>query len=158
MPLNIDWQQILLHFFNFVLLFGILYLLLYKPVHDFMEKRMAEYEDDERKTKENLDESEKLRQEYSQKLADFEVEKAKMRAEVGALAQEQSRQIVEAANEKADAILAAASERAEKEHDRRIAMAESEIADLVAGAAEKIVMGQSDEDGFDSFFQNTQKM
>lgn len=39
LPLNIDWQQILLHAFNFVLLFAILYFLLYKPVKDFMEKR-----------------------------------------------------------------------------------------------------------------------
>ena len=30
-PLNIDWQQILLHLFNFTILFGALYILLYKP-------------------------------------------------------------------------------------------------------------------------------
>ena len=29
-PLNIDWQQILLHVLNFVILFGGLYFLLYK--------------------------------------------------------------------------------------------------------------------------------
>ena len=38
-PLNIDWQQILLHFFNFSILVGGLYLLLFKPVKRFMEKR-----------------------------------------------------------------------------------------------------------------------
>lgn len=31
-PLNIDWQQILLHLFNFAILVGGLYLLLYNPV------------------------------------------------------------------------------------------------------------------------------
>ena len=31
-PLNVDWQQILLHLFNFIILFGGLWLLLYKPV------------------------------------------------------------------------------------------------------------------------------
>ena len=31
-PLNIDWQQILLHALNLVLLVAGLYLLLYKPV------------------------------------------------------------------------------------------------------------------------------
>lgn len=36
-PLNIDWQQILLHFFNFSILVGGLYLLLFKPVKRFME-------------------------------------------------------------------------------------------------------------------------
>ena len=37
-PLNIDWQQILLHLLNFVILAGGLYLLLYQPVKAFMEK------------------------------------------------------------------------------------------------------------------------
>ena len=44
-PLNIDWQQILLHLFNFTILFGALYILLYKPVRDFMAKRTAYYAD-----------------------------------------------------------------------------------------------------------------
>ena len=45
MPLNIDLQQILLHLFNFVVLFAILYFLLYKPVKSFMDKRTASYEE-----------------------------------------------------------------------------------------------------------------
>ena len=44
-PLNIDWQQILLHFFNFSILVGGLYLLLFKPVKNFMEKRTKHYAD-----------------------------------------------------------------------------------------------------------------
>ena len=37
-PLNIDWQQILLHLLNFVILAGGLYLLLYKPVVTALRK------------------------------------------------------------------------------------------------------------------------
>ena len=44
-PLNIDWQQILLHFFNFSILVGGLYLLLFKPVKNFMDKREKHYAD-----------------------------------------------------------------------------------------------------------------
>jgi len=44
-PLNIDWQQILLHFFNFSILVGGLYLLLFKPVKSFMAKREKHYAD-----------------------------------------------------------------------------------------------------------------
>ena len=33
-PLNIDWQQILLHLFNFVILAGGLYFILYKPTQN----------------------------------------------------------------------------------------------------------------------------
>ena len=39
LPLNIDFQQILLHLLNFVILAGGLYLLLYKPVNKFIKKR-----------------------------------------------------------------------------------------------------------------------
>ena len=42
---DIDWQQILLHLFNFTILFGALYILLYKPVKDFMAKREEYYSD-----------------------------------------------------------------------------------------------------------------
>ena len=42
-PLNINWQQILLHLFNFAILFAGLYFLLYKPVKKFMEKREKYY-------------------------------------------------------------------------------------------------------------------
>lgn len=44
-PLNIDWQQILLHLFNFSILVGGLYLLLFKPVKNFMDKRAKHYAD-----------------------------------------------------------------------------------------------------------------
>ena len=41
MPLNINLQQILLHALNFVILFGAMYFLLYKPVKSFMDSRKA---------------------------------------------------------------------------------------------------------------------
>ena len=61
MPLNIDPQQILLHLFNMVLLFGILYILLYKPVHDFMDKREEEYRQRDKSTKDALADAERLK-------------------------------------------------------------------------------------------------
>ena len=57
-PLNIDWQQILLHLFNFTILFGALYILLYKPVKDFMAKREAHYAEMDQKAGEALAEAE----------------------------------------------------------------------------------------------------
>ena len=42
-PLNIDWQQILLHAFNLIILTGGLYFLLYQPVTAFMKKRQDYY-------------------------------------------------------------------------------------------------------------------
>ena len=41
LPLNIDFQQILLHLLNFVILAGGLYLLLYKPVNKFITEKLV---------------------------------------------------------------------------------------------------------------------
>lgn len=86
MPLNIDWQQILLHLFNFVLLFGILYFLLYKPVKDFMDRRveyfrkMAEDAEADRKA------SQDAKEEYEKKLSfaekEITAEKKKVHQEI----------------------------------------------------------------------------
>ena len=43
MPLNIDWQQILLHAFNFIILAAGLTFLLFKPVRKFMQERQEKY-------------------------------------------------------------------------------------------------------------------
>ena len=42
-PLNIDWQQILLHLFNFAILAAGSICCSTKPVRQFMEKREAHY-------------------------------------------------------------------------------------------------------------------
>ena len=57
-PLNINWQQILLHLFNFAVLFGILYYLLYSPVKKFMAKREEYYKKMDDDAKKNLENSE----------------------------------------------------------------------------------------------------
>ena len=75
-PLNIDWQQILLHLLNFVLLFAILYFLLYAPVKKFMEKRCEYYKNIDEDAKDKLHQAEELKNEYAEKLrlADNEIE------------------------------------------------------------------------------------
>ena len=47
LPLNIDWQQILLHALNLVILVGGLYALLFKPVKKFMDQRAEKRPEDE---------------------------------------------------------------------------------------------------------------
>ena len=69
MPLNIDWQQILLHLFNFVILFGMLYFLLYAPVKKFMDKRTEYYKNMDDEAKNKLLKADELKNEYVEKLA-----------------------------------------------------------------------------------------
>ena len=73
-PLNIDWQQILLHLFNFTILFGALYILLYKPVRDFMAKRTAYYADMDTRAEDALKAAEESRESYDEKVRNFDEE------------------------------------------------------------------------------------
>ena len=68
-PLNIDWQQILLHLFNFAILAGGLYILLYKPVKDFMAKRESYYQNIDNETKSRLQQAEELKNSYCGQLS-----------------------------------------------------------------------------------------
>ena len=73
-PLNIDWQQILLHLFNFTILFGALYILLYKPVKDFMEGRETHYADMDSRAEQALADAENSKASYEKKERDFDEE------------------------------------------------------------------------------------
>ena len=68
MPLNINLQQILLHALNFVILFGAMYFLLYKPVKSFMDSRKAHYEKMDEDAKAVLAEAEKTKAGYEAQL------------------------------------------------------------------------------------------
>ena len=74
MPLNIDWQQILLHWMNLAILTGGLYFLLYKPVKGFMAKREAHYKELDEQAAEKLAQAERVQAEYQAKLDSMEEE------------------------------------------------------------------------------------
>ena len=122
-PLNIDWQQILLHLFNFTILAGGLYLLLYRPVKEFMKKRDAYYQGSE----------------IAQKRADVQ-------KQLEAFRQQQ----VSQAEKQAQAILQKAKESADREHEQMLSKASKELTDLAVSAAEKIVL-KDQGDPYDQF-------
>lgn len=157
MPLNIDWQQILLHLFNFVVLFAILYFLLYKPVKQFMDKRTEYYKDLEDEVKANLAESEKVKAEYTEKLSSVEAEivhhKEIARKELDASLEARKKQ----AEDEAAKIIADARNTAEREREKILKEAQGEIAEMVTTATEKIVSGGDTSDAFDQFLSAVQR-
>ena len=63
-PLNIDWQQIILHLLNFAILAGGLYFLLYRPVRKFMDQREEHYRQMETEAQQRLDQAKATEEEY----------------------------------------------------------------------------------------------
>jgi len=157
MPLNIDFQQIFLHLFNFVLLFAILYFLLYKPVKQFMERRTEYYKQLDTQANDHLADAEKAKAEYADRLAavDSEIAAAKDKARreqdaVNALKKKQ-------AEDEAAKIIANARTAAERERAKILKDAQNEIAEMVTNAAQKVVMGGTTSDAFDEFLATAQR-
>ena len=151
-PLNIDWQQILLHLLNFAILAGGLYLLLYKPVKAFMAKREDWYQA-------QADEAEKTRQEAealkaaAQAQTDAAAEEARaIRAKAREDAQEDVRRLKEDAQAQAEKLLSDARVIAENDRKRVMEETEHQVKELVSAAAEKLVLS-SDGAALDQFLE-----
>ena len=139
-PLNIDWQQILLHWMNLAILTGILYFLLYKPVKQFMEKREAHYKDLDAQAAGKLQEAERVKAEYQARLAGAEEEIHQSRIKAQAAVQQSAEEQLAQAQAQARQIIAHAQ--AEAEHSRERVMRESqkELRKLAAEAARKLAV------------------
>ena len=157
MPLNIDWQQILLHLFNFVVLFAILYFLLYKPVKQFIGKRAEYYKKIDDKANETLNEAEKAKEEYQNRLSSFEEEISLERAKAHKEIEEAREAKIRRAEDEAAKIIADAHKNIRNDHLRMLQEAQTEIADMVASAAEKLVSQSSTSQAFDQFLDTAER-
>ena len=130
-PLNIDWQQILLHLFNFLILFGGLYLLLYRPVKAFMDKRTAYYADMDAEAKRKLADAERQKEQYRDHLANVENEADALKKQAMESARQAAAEQLQQAKEERRAILDRAQKEATQEKARVLAEAGTEIDVLV---------------------------
>ena len=114
-PLNIDWQQILLHFFNFSILVGGLYLLLFKPVKNFMDKREKHYADMESAAVDREKDTEALKAAMAQREAALDAELEEKRAAAAQEAENYMQQQRDAAKAQAEEkVVGAVKDAAEK--------------------------------------------
>ncbi len=149
MPLNIDWQQILLHLLNFVILAGGLYFLLYKPVKDFMGKREEEYKRIEELSMNDRIETEAMRKEMQAKFDAVQDEIAQMRIKAGDEIEAEKQQMIADARAEARRILETAGKTADQRAKKALADSNDEIRDLALEAVRKMLL--SDEDALDKF-------
>ena len=156
MPLNIDFLQILLHVFNFIILFGGLYIILYKPVRNFMEKREEFYRKQDEDAKAGGAEAEKLKAEYQEKLkaADAESETERKAAEAR-IAEFEAMKKKEASDEAAR-ILSKSKQSAEAERERIIAGANEEIKEIIENAAARLMLDPDVQNNYDTFLDNVE--
>lgn len=150
-PLNIDWQQILLHLLNFAILAGGLYLLLYKPVKKFMAQRADYFQKQEEDAQAKLKQAEELKADYQAKLRKAEDEIAGERARSLSESERAGAQILQDAQTQAEQIISDARQTAQQEREKIIGGAQKEIADMVTTAAEKLLLQSTASEAFDQF-------
>ena len=155
MPLNIDWQQILLHLLNFVILAGGLYFLLYKPVEDFISKREAYYADRQKDSDRRDEESQALKAEYEEKL-DHADEEIRARKKDAAAELEKA---IRARNAEAEAqakeIIEKAEKAAQARRDKALEDSNRDIRKLAIDAVEKLAVS-SDSEALDKFLDEVE--
>lgn len=142
--------------FNLIILGFGLYLLLYKPVKAFMDKREAYYKDlDDSANKKNED-ADKLLKEYQDKLAKADEEiKDKKNIAMKELDDKVNSELNKA-KEDAKRIVEDAKAQGQKKHDELVESANKDICDLAIKATSKLVDKTLD-DSYDEFFEAVKK-
>lgn len=142
-PLNIDWQQILLHLFNFAILAGGLYFLLYKPVKDFMDQRIAYYQGLEKEAADKIEQAKAQEQEYKNRLESIDLEANHKKEQAARDAEKTAKMIIDDANKQKEQILEQAQKAAEHEKEKILQDAKEEIVGLAMAATVKMLHGEA---------------
>ena len=137
-PLNIDWQQILLHLFNFSILVGGLYLLLFKPVKSFMDKREKHYADMEAAAAEREKHTADVEAAIARREAALDTELDEKRAAAAREAEALSDRRCQEAEAKAQKIVDDARAAAQQERKQILTDANREIIALAEEAMTKL--------------------
>lgn len=150
LPLNIDWQQILLHLMNFVILTGGLYFLLYRPIQDFLAQREKTYTDREAETARLRQEAEAMHAEYADKLRRADEEIAARREQIEHAAEREAQLQLQQAQAQVKLILSRAETVSESRRSETVRDLHREAAALAMEAVKHLVLtdGQQALDSF----------
>ncbi len=137
--IGINWQLLVAFLINFLVLFGLLTAILYKPVLKMLDERSA-------KIKESLEQAEKIKEQANRSEEQIKAAIETARKEGQAIIAQAS-QIAEKikedakgeARKEADVIIAKARDEIKLERDKSIGELRSEFANLTVLAAEKII-------------------
>lgn len=155
-PLNIDFSQILLHLFNFIILAGGLYFLLYKPTKSFMDKRETYYKDIDNKAKKTLADCESEKQKYKNLISEAQSQADAIKANALKEADVMAKEHIKSAEDAKAKIISDAKKSADIEKDKILAQANSQIEQMVSEAIDKVLI-PAGKNSFDDFLESARK-
>ena len=139
LPLGLDGIGILMHVVNLLILVAVLGVLVYKPVQKFMKNRQDAISGQIAENEAKSHEIDAMREEYEARLADIHDQSIAALAESNAKGEQEKAKIIEAARLQADAIVAEARERAERESADAIQEVKSDVVDMAYDIAAGII-------------------
>ncbi|MDO4604813.1 MAG: ATP synthase F0 subunit B [Helcococcus sp.] len=142
--LGINFQQILLHIFNFALLLLVLNELLYKPIVKFIDDRDAYYKSLDKEKNENLEKSKELLNKRNRELEDIHIEANRIKEEAIKESQIQAKQEINQAKEEGMKIIEKARAQSIIEKDILIRNAKKDLREVAIEAAAKLSLLNND--------------
>ncbi len=141
--LGLDWQQILLHVFNFIILAAGLTFLLFRPVRKFMRSREEKYKKSAEEHARRTAEIAELEAERERKIQSLDGELSERRKRALEGAEKEKKKLLTDAQAEAEAIVSDGRRRTESERDAAFAAARDELGDIVIRSAEKLLAMES---------------
>ena len=137
--LGLEWQSIVLHLFNLVILTVGLYFLLFKPVKRMVKERQAKIKKIEKENTELNDEVKKMKESTEAVLSDAKKEAAVIHENAVKVANQQADDIVSSARKEAKSLIERTEQEMEEEHRKLQKDIEQQITDVSLAVAEKIL-------------------
>jgi F-type H+-transporting ATPase subunit b len=136
---ELHWENILLHVLNAVIFFVIVRFLVYKPMRKFMNARSERIAASLEEAKQARGEAEALRAACGQKVAQAEEDAQARASEIMDAANESAQAMTESAREERRAILEKARAEIREEHDRAMEGLHGDVIDLATEIAGQIL-------------------
>jgi F-type H+-transporting ATPase subunit b len=137
--MEINWPLLIAFVINFIILFGLLSLVAYKPVLKILQERQA-------KIKESMEQADKIRQDAarSEEKIKAHLETARKEgqnviAQAMQIGEKLKEEAKEGARQEAETLIARAQSEIQRERDKSMEELRAEFADIAILAAEKVI-------------------
>ena len=141
----INTTDLVAQIINFILLVGLLYRLLYKPVKEFMDNRTNEIEQRIRFAEENQAAAETLRQELEAQARDSQKQARQFLDEAARRAEQMQADMIDEARKEAEALIQRAQEETRLEKEKAWAELKESVGELSLLLASKVIEDSLDE-------------
>jgi F-type H+-transporting ATPase subunit b len=139
MGFGVNLPGIISQLVNFAILFGLLYLVAYKPILKMLDERAKKIKENIKQTEEIESQASLAQQQVKQQLENARQQSQDIIIRATQTGEEVHRKAQQDARQEAESLIAKAKTGIQAEHDRSLVQMRDEIADLVVMATGKVI-------------------